>query len=257
MAKGPLLVIAIATTGTRPSLLKTVESIIQQDYENLKVKIVCPPVAVEKIKEDLKNNFANPPNFEVIAERDKGQSAALNQVFSESNEADFFGWINDDDFYSQGSLNRAVVELNKSGVVAVFGQLTYVNEVGKTLGKNRLGRVGFWSSRYGPNLTPQPGSLFRVSAVTEPLLLNPQHKFAMDLDLWLRLKGRGKFTFIKQNQAFMLWHQDAATVKQRKNALAEAYKIRLEHSKNLLDRFLIKLLWIPTKIIAYLSIKLI
>jgi glycosyltransferase involved in cell wall biosynthesis len=257
LAKGPLVVIAIATAGTRSSLLKTVESIIQQNYENLKVKIVCPPIAVEKIKEELKNNFANPSNFEVLAEKEKGQSAAINQVFSESPEADFFGWINDDDFYSQGSLYRAVTELNKSGVVAVFGQLIYVNEAGKTLGKNRLGRVGFWSSKYGPNLTPQPGSLFRVSEVTESLLLNPNHKFAMDLDLWLRLRVRGRFTFIKQTQAFMLWHQDAATVKQRKNALAEAYKIRLEHSKNVFDRLLIKLLWIPTKLIAYLSIKLI
>jgi glycosyltransferase involved in cell wall biosynthesis len=257
LAKGPLVVIAIATTGTRSSLLKTVESIIQQSYENLEVKIVCPTTMVEKIKEELKNSFANLTNFEVIAEKEKGQSSALNQVFSESSKADFFGWINDDDYYSEGSLDRAVAELQKSGVVAVFGQLIYVNQDGKILGKNRLGRVGFWSSKYGPNLTPQPGSLFRTSAVTEPLLLKPQHKFAMDLDLWLRLSRRGKFTFIKQTQAFMLWHQDAATVKQRKNALAEAYKIRLEHSKNLFDRFLIKLLWIPTKIIAYLSVKLI
>lgn len=249
--------IAIATAGTRSTLLKTVQSIIQQNYENLKVTIVCPPRAVEKIKEELNNNFVNLSNFVVVAEKEKGQSAAINQVFSESSEADFFGWINDDDFYSQGSLDRAVAELNKSGVVAVFGHLIYVNEDGKTVGKNRLGSVGFWSSKYGPNLTPQPGSLFRVSAVTESILLNPQHKFAMDLDLWLRLRGRGKFTFIKQTQAFMLWHQEAATVKQRKNALAEAYKIRLEHSKNLFDRLIIKLLWVPTKIIAYLSIKLI
>jgi hypothetical protein len=79
----------------------------------------------------------------------------------------------------------------------------------------------------------------------------------MDLDLWLRLRNEGRFIFINQTQAFMLWHEDAITVKQREAALREAYSIRKLHSRNIFERLLIQILWIPTKVIAYLSLKLI
>jgi hypothetical protein len=55
----------------------------------------------------------------------------------------------------------------------------------------------------------------------------------------------------------MLWHEDAITVKQREAALREAYSIRKLHSRNIFERLLIQILWIPTKVIAYLSLKLI
>jgi GT2 family glycosyltransferase len=251
------VVITIATTGVRPSLIKTIESIYRQNYENLNLKIISPKENIFNIEQKIKNFSEQSKLTEVIAETEKGFSSALNQAFESAKGADYFGWINDDDFFAEGAVARAVNELEKTGAVAAFGQLVYLNEEGEKVGVNNFGKLGFWSSKYGPNLTPQPGSLFRVNAVASSRLLDPEHKYAMDLDLWLRLRNSGSFVFIKEPQAFMLWHQDAITVRDRKKALAEAFQIRKKHSRNFFENFLINLFWMPTKIIAYLSLKFI
>lgn len=251
------MVIAIATTGVRPSLIKTVESVYQQSYENLTLKIISSKDTILSIENKIQKFFEQKKPTEFIAETEKGFSSALNQAFESAQTAKYFGWINDDDFFAEGAITRAVTELENSGAVAAFGQLIYLNEDGRRVGFNNFGKLGFWSSKYGPNLTPQPGSLFSVKSLAGSQLLEPEHKYAMDLDLWLRLKNSGDFVFIKKPQAYMLWHQDAITVRERKKALREAFQIRKKHSKNFIEKFLINLFWIPTKVIAYLSLKII
>lgn len=255
MIRNPVVVIAIATTGVRPSLIKTIESIYCQDYENLVLKLISPHETISSIKQKIQISFEQSKPTEFIAETNKGFSAALNQVFESAKDAEYFGWINDDDFLAEGAIFRAVNELDKTGAVAAFGQLIYLNEKGRRVGVNNFGKIGFWSAKYGPNLLPQPGSLFRVNTLKGSRLLEPEHKYAMDLDLWLRLRNFGNFVFIKEPQAFMLWHQDATTVRDRKKALREAFQIRKKHSKNFFEKFLINIFWIPTQIIAYLSLK--
>lgn len=253
----PQVAIAIATTGDRKSIIKTIESVYTQNYENIVLNIVANKVTLKKLQQEIDQIFTQKKLTNLIPETEIGFSAALNQAFANSKNAKYFGWINDDDFLAEGAVGRAVEALEQSQKTAVFGRLMYLNQEGKKVGLNKLGKIGFLSSKYGPNLTPQPGSFFRVDAVGEVKLLEPNYKYAMDLDLWLRLAKQGDFIFLKEVQAFMLWHKDATTVKNRKKALDEAFEIRKIYSKNIIQKFLVKLFWIPTKIIAYLSIKFI
>lgn len=249
--------IAIATTGERSSIIKTIESIYSQNYENIALNIVANQGVLQKLEQEINQVFTHKKQTNFIPETGIGFSAALNQAFDNSKNAKYFGWINDDDFLADGAVERAVEALEQSQKIAVFGWLTYLNQEGKKVGLNKIGRIGFLVSKYGPNLTPQPGSFFKVDSVVEEKLLEPNYKYAMDLDLWLRLAKQGEFTFLKEVQAFMLWHKDATTVKNRKKALYEAFKIRKIYSPTKLRKFLVTLFWIPTKIIAYLSIKFI
>ena len=253
----PQVAIAIATTGDRETIFKTISSIYEQNYQNIVLKIVTKEPELKKIKEKIALNFGNAKSTDFIVEKEKGFSAALNQAFSNSRSCKYFGWINDDDFLAAGAVERAVFKLEQTQAIAIFGQLAYLNNEGKRVGLNKSGKLGFFSSKYGPNLTPQPGSFFRVDAVKDSQLLVPEYKYAMDLDLWLRLAKNGKFEFLPEVQAFMLWHKDATTVRDRKKALLEAYQIRKNHSNNKIQKFIVKLFWIPTKIIAYLSLKFI
>ena len=253
----PQVAIAIATTGGRSSIIKTVESVYSQSYENIVLNIVANADLLKELEQKINQRFTNKKLTNLIPETEIGFSAALNQAFANSKNAKYFGWINDDDFLAEGAVKRAVEALEQSQKTAVFGRLAYLNQEGKRVGVNKLGKLGFLSSKYGPNLTPQPGSFFRVDAVVEEKLLEPNYKYAMDLDLWLRLSKQGDFIFLKEVQAFMLWHKDATTVKNRKKALDEAFEIRKIYSKNKIQEIFVRLFWIPTKIIAYLSIKFI
>lgn len=253
----PQVTIAIATTGGRESIYKTIQSVYDQDYENITLNIVAAESVLQELKKNIDLNFKKVKKTNFIKEIGNGFSAALNQAFASTQNSKYFGWINDDDFLASGAVKRAISKLEQTQAIVAFGQLIYLNEEGKRVGLNKFGRLGFLSSKYGPNLTPQPGSLFRVDAIQESQLLQPEYKYAMDLDLWLRLAKRGNFIFIKEAQAFMLWHKDATTVKDRKKALEEAFLIRKKHSNNVIKKILIQIFWIPTKIIAYLSLKFI
>lgn len=251
------MTIAIATTGNRESVYKTIESVYDQNYENIILHIVSNEKALQKIKNYIDINYKNKKITNFIKETGSGFSSALNQAFNNAKNSKYFGWINDDDFLAAGSIARAVSHLEQTKAIAVFGQLEYLNDEGKKVGFNNFGKWGFICSKYGPNLTPQPGSLFQVNAVGDSDLLEPEFKYAMDLDLWLRLHKKGKFVFIKEIQAFMMWHKDALTVKGRSKALEEAYKIRKNYSKNKAQDTVIKIMWFPTKLIAYLSLRFI
>lgn len=253
----PRVAIAIATAGGRDFIFKTIKSVYEQNYENLVLNIVATEATIKELRTLIDEYFEKKKVTNFIPETQIGFSAAINQAFAYSKEAKYFGWINDDDFLAEGAVQRAIEALERSQKTAVFGRLIYLNKDGEKVGSNNFGRAGFVSSKYGPNLTPQPGSFFRVDAVGQSDLLEPSYKYAMDLDLWLRLAKQGDFIFLKEVQAFMLWHKDAITVKNRKKALTEAYEIRKTYSKNRIQILLVKIFWIPTKIIAYLSIKFI
>ena len=79
-------------------------------------------------------------------------------------------------------------------------------------------------------MIPQPGSLIKRLAVAEEKLLDETYKYAMDLDLWLKIMKFGKVGILKEIQALMNWHGDSITVSNRKRATNEAFRIKLKHS---------------------------
>ena len=106
-------------------------------------------------------------------------------------------------------------------------------------------------SEFGPNLIPQPGSLIRKDKI-DNFLLNENYKYAMDLDLFLRLKRVGKIGLIQDIQALLNYDEDTITLKNRKYASQEALQIRLLNSRNVIFKILNLIFYIPTLILMVL-----
>jgi hypothetical protein len=110
----------------------------------------------------------------------------------------------------------------------VYGRCDYVDESGTILWTNRSGSWAAPLLRVGPDLIPQPGSLFRRSAFIATGGLRTDLGWAFDLDIFLRLAQHGKLSYVRRTLAAFRWHADSLSVGQRDNSVREASQVRRE-----------------------------
>jgi hypothetical protein len=239
----------VATLCERISLEQTLKSITSQNIADLEVKIVIPKGKADYLKQIATE--ANLKNYQLIEDEGRGLSAAINQGFSAEGDFEFFGWINDDDELTTNSLSRSIKflisNINKS---AVIGNLGYLSSKSNKIITNKVSKINLIVSKIGPNVIPQPGSLIRKSAFRNQPLLNENYKYAMDLDMWLRILANGQIGIIKECQALMNWHSDSITISNRKKASIEAFQIRYRNAKNIIIKSLVVIFYIPTRFLS-------
>jgi glycosyltransferase involved in cell wall biosynthesis len=247
--------IIVATLGERHTLKQTLKSIAIQNITDLEVKIVTP-----KGKANYLNQIAteaNLKNYQLIEDEGRGLSAAINQGFSAKGDFEFFGWINDDDELTRNSLSRSINFLiSHSHKNAVIGNLGYLSSKSNKMITNKVSKIKLFISKIGPNVIPQPGSLIRESAFSKERLLDEKYKYAMDLDMWLRILAKGQIGIINENQALMNWHSDSITISNRKKASIEAFQIRYRNAQNKIIKSLVVIFYIPTRILSSLISKI-
>ena len=247
--------VIVATLGERPSLKATLVSIANQEINNLEIKVVCPQSNLEKVQELAQE--CNLSNFEIIHESGKGFSAAINQGYEALGDFEYFCWLNDDDVLTTGSLERSInfLEDNKN-FDAVIGTLGYLRKGKSKIMNNKVTQFNTVIAKIGPNIIPQPGSLVRRTSIRDARPVNEKYKYAMDLDMWLRILKFGKIGIIQEVQAVMHWHQDSITVSNRKKASIEAFQIRIRNSQNLFRKILVIICYFPTRLLSSILSKI-
>ena len=155
-------------------------------------------------------------------------SAAVNAGLATASPQHVYGnWIGDDDLLAPGSLAATTAALDGDpGAVVAYGQCTYIDESGRELWVNKAGRKAVWMLAWGPDLIPQPGMLFRLSDFRAAGGLDETLQFAMDLDLLLRLRRRGRFIDVGRPVSSFRWHSSSITVSDRAASLAESERVK-------------------------------
>lgn len=224
--------IVIPTMGTRPVFL-------QQSLDSIRragSATVCI-VAPSNVNLDA---VLDPDSYEsLVIDPGKGLSAAIDAgLRSFPSNIQYINWIGDDDLLIENSLTHAFNLLSSSpNVVLVHGGCEYIDENGKRLWLNNSGSYAKYLMRFGPNLIPQPGSLFKRQAYEQVGGLNHQYKWACDLDLMIRLTRVGEIQFTPQTMAKFRWHNESLSVRSRRESVNEASKIRRESLPILLQFF--------------------
>jgi GT2 family glycosyltransferase len=183
-----------------------------------------------------------------------GLPDAINAGFSElPSDIEYINWLGDDDLLSVGSLGEATKVLDSEpNIVLVFGSCDYVDPTGKTIWTNRSGQWASKLLRFGPNLVPQPGALFRRAAFGKVGGLRAEFKWAFDFDLLLNLKRLGGLKFLNQTLSSFRWHPESLTVEFRSKSVEEASRVRILH----LPRILRPISWLweyPVKKATFLA----
>ena len=143
---------------------------------------------------------------------------------------EFVNWLGDDDLLTVGSLRAASNALESDPKTHfVFGSCDYVDPEGKVIWTNKSGPWAVPLLRFGPDLIPQPGALFRRSSFEQVGGLDPKFGWAFDFDLFIKLSKLGKARFLNQTLASFRWHPQSLSVEFRKKSVAEASTVRVTH----------------------------
>lgn len=145
-------------------------------------------------------------------------------------DCEFIGWLGDDDILLTNSLSLAAdtLERNPTAVMA-YGGCDYISPTGEVLFTNPSAPFHESLLRFGPQLIPQPGSLWRRGAFEKVGGLSSEFNLAFDFDLFLKLSKVGRLIHIPRTLAQFRWHPDSLSVSKRWVSVSEASKVRREH----------------------------
>jgi GT2 family glycosyltransferase len=168
---------------------------------------------------------------QLVEDPESGLSGAINKGISElPTEIEYVNWLGDDDLLAPESLTRAAQILDREpNTVLVFGSCSYIDPASKVIWTNKSGQWASTLLHFGPDLIPQPGSLFRRSAFEKVGGLDTSYAWAMDFDLLLKLKKLGRLKFINYTLSSFRWHPESLSVEHRVMSVEEASRVRMSH----------------------------
>lgn len=145
------------------------------------------------------------------AEKDGGQSDALNKGFARAT-GDVLCWLNSDDVFLPGALQRVARAFRETQCRWCFGQCRIIDENdleirrGVTWYKNRQLRRYDYRRLLVENFISQPATFFarELWAVAGPL--DQALWYSMDYDLWLRFGRLAQPHFLATDLAAFRWH---------------------------------------------------
>jgi hypothetical protein len=217
----PHIGIVVPTLGTRPNFLN-------QALRSIRLAGNCHIAIVAPNPEEIKRNYRPDLYDSVVEDPKQGLAVAINAgMDSLPTSVKFANWLGDDDLLAPESLKITSEFLERfTNTVCVYGKCSYIGPNGESVWTNRSGTYAKWLMRIGPQLIPQPGSLFVLSAFNKVNKLNPQYKWAFDLDLLLKLSKIGDLHYIPQILSSFRWHDESLSVGGRQGSVEEASRIR-------------------------------
>lgn len=241
----------LPTLGERlDSLRETFDSIEHQRADvNLRLVVVCPSDAVEA------RELARTYGATVVDDPKQGISTAINAGVQARKGEKYYAWMGDDDLFRPHGLQKLknLLDQNCDSIVA-YGGCEYITPLGGVIATSNAGKLAQFLLPWGPDLIPHPGAMIRLDVLEQEGLFDPQLKYVMDLDMFLRLKKRGKFVFTRESVSAFRWHPDSLTVANRKGSTAEAESVKKKHLPRLLQP-LCGLWHVPIRLAASLAAK--
>jgi hypothetical protein len=168
---------------------------------------------------------------EKLDEVGRSLPAAIEQGFDGlPDSVEFIAWLGDDDLLKPQALDVTADFLDAHPASsAVYGGCEYIDENNNRVWINNSGQWAAPLLRFGPDLIPQPGSLFRRSSYAKTAGLRTDLGWAFDLDIFLQLAQVGRLSYLKRTLAAFRWHTESLSVAQRERSVAEASQVRREY----------------------------
>ena len=208
----PKISIVTPSFNQGPYLEKTIRSVLLQGYPNLEY-IIIDGGSTDQSVEIIKRY--EPWLTYWVSEKDRGQSHAINKGFKHAT-GELLGWLNSDDWYTEGALfNLASEYIKDPSVGGVFGLGHIVDSYGKVVFETKIPEVtpeNLFEWFTGGAEFMQPSCLFTRQAWLECGPLAEDLHYAMDLDLWIKISKKYKFKKINQLLSISLRHERAKTL---------------------------------------------
>ena len=185
----------------------TVRSVLLQRYPNLEY-IVMDGGSTDGTQEVLgpyADRFAH-----YVSEKDNGQSDAIGRGFERST-GEIMAYLNSDDMLAPGALEYvANYFTHHPEVDAIYSHRCTVNESNKVISYWILpNHSSYLMMRW--DLIPQETCFWRRRLFETCGNIDPQFRFALDYDLFLRYMKRGRFVRVNRFLGSFRYHSSAKT----------------------------------------------
>ena len=216
----------LPTLGDRlDTLAETLRSIDDQRADVALTLALVSPQSAEGARELGRKHGAL-----IIDDPKTGISAAINSGLRARTSEKYYAWMGDDDLFRPGGLLKlkTLMELRDTNVVS-YGACEYIDPEGRVLATSAAGKMALFLLPWGPDLIPHPGSMIKLDALAAVGEFDNALKYAMDLDVFLKLRSTGKFVSTKQVVSAFRWHPDSLTVANRQHSSAESEMVKRRH----------------------------
>jgi glycosyltransferase involved in cell wall biosynthesis len=196
---------------------RTLESVAAQGGVDIE-HIVCDGGSTDNTLDILKT-FK--PAVKWVSEPDGGQAAAVNKGIRLTS-GDIIGWLNSDDIYYQGALERIAAFFSAHpGTDVVYGMADHIAADDRIIEPYPTEPWNF-ERLIETCFICQPALFFRRGIVEKYGLLDESLSYCMDYDYWLRLGKAGcRFDYLEQRLAGSRLHDETKTLSARVNVHRE------------------------------------
>lgn len=208
---------------------ETIRSVLLQGYPNLEYIIIDGGSTDDSV--EIIKNYATQLTY-WVSEEDDGQSHAINKGFEHAT-GDIYGWLNSDDFFLPGALKAFALSYSSDeNIVAWAGSAVEINRLGEMTGEFEPrvdGDLEFMADWWVSSQIRQPACAFRGSVFNAVNGVDNELHYAMDFDLWLKLRKRGRFTSIDMNIACVRLYPEIKTASNIEMRDAEVVYVCFKH----------------------------
>lgn len=222
-AKKAEILVVLPTLGDRHQLVERALRSIDSQRSSVALTLVMVVPKSKALARALGKGYG----AQIVDDPGKGMSAAINAGLSQQETERFYIWIGDDDQFRPGGLKvlKDLLDSNPSSVVA-YGGCDYVDDSDRVLWVSKSGAIARAILRFGPNLIPHLSAMMRLDVVSQIGGYDETLRYAMDLDVLLRLKSLGAFSSTKTVTSAFGWQPQSLTVDNRSASLREARKVK-------------------------------
>ena len=186
----------------------------------------------------------------LIDDPSSGMADAVNRGLGARTTEEFYVWVGDDDELVPQGVAALVGALgDRPSAVVAYGHCDYIDGRGSVIGRSKAGPLATSLLPWGPNLIPHPGTIVRLDALEAVNGFDSRLSYALDLDVFLKLRRIGDFITAPEVSARFRWHADSATVADRSSSTREAIIVKNRH----LPVWLRPLSWIWNYPVAWAS----
>ena len=191
---------------------------------SLTLCVVAPVAAIDARK------LAADHGAQLVDDPGTGMADAINAALVTRSSEKYYVWLGDDDVLVSPGIRRLIAALDADDTAVVaHGHCEYMDTEGTTIALNRGGKLAQFLLTWGPNLIPHPGTVVSIDALEKVGGFSPGLSYALDLDVFLKLRKAGRFVAVPAVASRFRWHPESLTVADRKASSREAMSVKARH----------------------------
>lgn len=216
--------IITCTWNSEPYLAQSIASVLSQDYPEIEYIFVdggSTDGTIERIQRI-------PREVKFVTGLHGGIGLAMNEGIRMAT-GEIVAHLHSDDYYLHAGVLRTVAErMRASGAQWLFGRM--MSDVGgQILPENYIVPRYSYRRLLKRNFIPHPATFVSRSLFERVGGFDPQYKYAMDYDMWLRLGAVAEPVQVDDHLAAFRFHAGSLSTANKLATLAEDFRVRMKY----------------------------